>query len=463
MDKTDFLRSIRALALEYDMLPRNATVLIALSGGRDSMALCHALLALRKELGFSLSAAHLNHGLRGAESARDAAFVADYCQTVGLPLLQSSVDVAALATAQKRGIEETAREARYAFLEESAAAYSATRIATAHHADDNLETLLLHLLRGAGLRGLAGIPPIRGCIVRPMLHCTRADIDAYLAEEGIPYVEDSSNADEAMRRNQLRHSIVPQLRAHNPKITESVCQLQETLRADEACLTASAMRYYREARHAEDGMVIPVSVLAGLPRALAVRVLRRMLEEIEAAMPGHKHFEAMLALLHSPDPTGALHLPGGILVQRIYGDLLLCWDHLHEPAPVPPPLVPKAEGSVDWGDYVVSLSRRPVPPEAAWTPYSAYLRVEAGDLLLRGRATGDLLALPRRRTKRIKKWMIEEKIPRRDRDSLPILATGNTVVFAAGLGPASGAVANPGEMAHYIEIVRRRNSHEPGS
>ena len=180
------LETIKALTTEYDMLPRGGTVLCAVSGGADSMCLLHLLHTWAGEGGFRVAAAHYNHNLRGAESDRDAAFVAEWCAGQDIPCVIGAGDVAHEARARGLGVEETARQMRYEFLRGAADAMGCGRIATAHSADDNLETLLLHLVRGAGLHGLAGIPPRRGVVVRPLLTTSRAEIVAYLEANGVP-------------------------------------------------------------------------------------------------------------------------------------------------------------------------------------------------------------------------------------------------------------------------------------
>ena len=194
-----------AFADKYDMLPgEGGSVLCALSGGADSMALLTVLERLAKERGFTLYAAHFNHQLRGEESQRDEDFVTDWCQKRGIQLEVGRGDVAKQAEEEGKGVEETARAMRYGFLTEAARTLEADKIATAHNADDNAETLLLHLVRGTGLDGLTGIPPVRGILIRPLLATPRQQIEAWLTQEGIPHVEDSSNQTDAYARNRLR-------------------------------------------------------------------------------------------------------------------------------------------------------------------------------------------------------------------------------------------------------------------
>ena len=272
------LETIKALTTEYDMLPRGGTVLCAVSGGADSMCLLHLLHTWAGEGGFRVAAAHYNHNLRGAESDRDAAFVAEWCAGQDIPCVIGAGDVAHEARARGLGVEETARQMRYEFLRGAADAMGCGRIATAHSADDNLETLLLHLVRGAGLHGLAGIPPRRGVVVRPLLTTSRAEIVAYLEANGVAHVEDSSNTDEGYARNRIRRQVVPVLRQLNPRLTESAAETMGYLRTDNDYLNAQAAAACQNARWAEDDLVIEARHIAQLPAAIAPRAVRRLLE-----------------------------------------------------------------------------------------------------------------------------------------------------------------------------------------
>ena len=204
------VRQVRAFCGKHDMLPQGGTVLCAVSGGRDSMALLHLLGVLGAEEGFQVAAAHFNHRLRPAAD-RDEAFVRSWCAGRGIPLFCGSGDVSAFARETGRSVEDAARELRYRFLEEAAEDLGADRIAAAHHREDNAETVLLHLLRGAALQGLGGIPPVRGRIVRPLLETAREDIDQYIRRHSIPFVEDETNSDTAFTRNRLRLEVLPVL------------------------------------------------------------------------------------------------------------------------------------------------------------------------------------------------------------------------------------------------------------
>ena len=222
-----FEHRVLSFCREQGLLERGSRVICAVSGGADSMALVWCLYLLREPLELTISAAHFNHGLRGGESDRDEEFVRRFCADYGIALTVGRGQI----RAQGRGLEDAARRARYAFLE---SLEPGARIATAHTADDNAETVLLHLLRGAGLRGLGGIAPSRGRVIRPMLSVTRREVEEFLARWSVPHVEDSTNGRPDFLRNRIRSEVVPVLRRENPQFVQNCSRMALTLRQDQA-------------------------------------------------------------------------------------------------------------------------------------------------------------------------------------------------------------------------------------
>jgi tRNA(Ile)-lysidine synthase len=274
-------------------------VLCAVSGGADSVCLLHLLWSGGD---LELTAAHFEHGLRGEESLRDARFVEDFCRERGIPLVLEHGDAAAYAREKGLGVEEAARELRYAFLERKAETLGCDWIVTAHNADDNAETLLLNLCRGAGAAGLSGIPPRRGKILRPLLNCSRAEIEAYLREHGLEHVEDSSNESDEYRRNVLRHRVTPVLRELNPRFAEAAGRTARLLRQDEDCLATLTDAFIRREH---DGESVPIPALLALHPAVASRVLRRLCPK----SLGQEHVETALAFC-AGEGLAFLDLPG---------------------------------------------------------------------------------------------------------------------------------------------------------
>lgn len=280
--------------LDKNKIPRDTRLLCAVSGGADSM--CLLAMALRE--GLNVCAAHYEHGLRGEESLRDCRFVEDFCREKGIELIVEHGDVGAYAKDNKLGTEEAARLLRYAFLEESAKKAGCAYIATAHNADDNAETVLFNLTRGGGAKGLSGIPPVRGNIIRPLLSMTREQIEAYNAENGIGHVEDSTNQSTQYSRNLIRHKVMPILRELNPAFAEAVLRSAESLRADEELLESLAAEFVSSKLY--DG-ALPVNELKELPQPIRMRVYRALCgrglgavhaQSIDALLCGKTHAHA---------------------------------------------------------------------------------------------------------------------------------------------------------------------------
>lgn len=450
------LRKVKALAAEYDMLPRGARVLCAVSGGTDSMCLLQLLGELAAEGGFQICAAHYDHRLRGAESAGDAAFVTDWCAQLGIPCVTGGGDVAAEAARLGRGIEETAREMRYAFLRGAAEELGCGRIATAHNADDNAETLLLHLARGTGLHGLTGIPPRRGDIVRPLLTCSRGEIEVYLDAHGVPHREDSSNSDESYSRNRLRARVIPVLRELNPRFIEQTADTIRHLRADDDYLSAQADRICAGARREGETLVLKADVLAALPDALAIRAARKLLAWLGEGSCTAAHLRAIVELARRDDPSASLCLPGGRQVRRVYGELW--FTHRTQEAALTAVALNTDGTTAPPGSLWMVRCTPCVCPTAESTPEHFYLaRARCGGLTLRPRRTGDTLRLPHRTGSRtVKKYLIDTRIPRWDRERVPVLADEYGVAAVAGLGPDAGRLARPGEAALEVIFIEKK-------
>ena len=248
-------------ARKWNML--DGLVLCAVSGGRDSMVMLHLLSALGAEGSFRIAAAHFNHRLRPAAD-RDEAFVRDWCREQGIPLTCGAGDARGFACREGLSVEDAARKLRYAFLESAARDMGADHIATAHHREDNAETVLLHLLRGTGLQGLGGIAPVRGAIVRPLLETSRAEIDAYAARNSVPYVEDESNRDTRFTRNRLRLEVLPLLEEISPGCTVRIAAAAELLREENEHLRREAEALAPEAAPAAN-MEAPKTAVKGTP------------------------------------------------------------------------------------------------------------------------------------------------------------------------------------------------------
>lgn len=401
--------------LQISLLPPGSRVLCAVSGGVDSMCLLH-LLSQREEL--SLVCAHFNHQLRGEESDRDEAFVRDMCKQWNIPLTVGRGDVEAFARREKLSLEEAGRTLRYAFLYQAAEEELCDWIATAHNAEDNAETLLLHLLRGSGLNGLTGISPQRGKLVRPLLTTSRKEIEAYLIQHDIPHREDSTNADDAYTRNRVRHQLLPLLEEMNPGFVRRLTSAIPRLRADNDYLNDLARQLLTKTEHREDGLVLPAALLSQAPAPVASRAVRLLLAQ---AAGGNwdcsaAHLEAVLELCRSSSPSAQVSLPHGLTARREYGLLVLAHDLPAQPLePMP---LQEGDNPVPGLPWTVVLQGPPWP-----------------GLVVRSRQTGDSLTLPGGHTKTLKKLFIDQKLPRRERERRPVVADNDGVIAVAGVGP----------------------------
>ena len=399
------LNKLRAFLKEQALLSPGDSVIAAVSGGADSVAMLFALYLLRDELGITLEAAHFNHHLRGAESDRDEAFVTDFCGRYGIPLHLGSGRI----VPGKKGLEAAARDARYAFLRRLPG-----KVATAHTADDNAETVLMRLIRGTGLKGLGAIAPVSGNVIRPMLTVTRDDVEAFLEEYALPHVEDSSNGTDDFLRNRIRHGILPLMRAENPRIGENLSAMALLLRQDEACLQAMI----------PEEQVPDVSRLKAMEPALRRRALERFLKAQGVREPEQIHILQAEQLLYHWSPSAAMQFPGGVTIGRQYDRLVRL-----ECAPELPETRLSVPGETCIGgkrfvsEYATDLEERP----------DSVLVCPVGVLTVRSRRSGDIMRLPGG-TRSLKKMYIDRKIPASQRTAVPVLADDRGVLAVFGIG-----------------------------
>lgn len=291
----------------FGLIGEGEKVLVGVSGGADSVALLHTLLALSSRMGFFVCAAHLNHGIRGEEAESDALFVKDLCELYGVELYQELIDVPSLAREHRETLEQAGRVARYDFLSRAKKRFGADKIAVAHHMDDQAESILLHLTRGSGLLGLTGMQPQRGDLIRPLLFLRRREIEAYLEKEGIAFCTDATNLERGGTRNRLRLDAIPYIEKNiNPSIVESLCSMGELLWRDESYLAAQAEAALASAK---SGAGYLRDELKKLPLPILTRCLRIALFNAGAKADIERvHIEKVIELLSSR--TGAtLSLP----------------------------------------------------------------------------------------------------------------------------------------------------------
>lgn len=410
---------------EQNLIAPGDTVICAVSGGADSVAMLFALYLLREKLGITLEAAHFNHNLRGEESLRDETFVRELCARYEIPLHAASGEI----HPGKKGLEAAARDARYAFLESLPG-----KIATAHTADDNAETILMHLVRGTGLKGLGGIAPQRGKLIRPMLGITRREVEDFLAEWHLPHVEDSTNETDAFLRNRLRHHVMPLLAAENPRIAENLSQMALRLREDEACLT--------QLSHYE---TLPeVETLRTLPSAVRSRMLERFLKENGVREPEDVHIAQAEALVFSDSPSASAAFPGGVTLSRQYGHLTA-----NPTGEAFTPVTLTCPGSAEAAGIRITCE-----PAGELAQSENLLTVcPSGKISIRPRQTGDKIRLSGG-SKSLKKLFIDRKIPAADREQIPVVCDeiGILGVYSIGVNLDRAAQTLPAVTIRFERI-----------
>ena len=420
--------------MKLDPVRPGERVLCAVSGGADSMYLLCRMLELAPERGFQVLCAHFDHGMRGEASARDAVFVAEFCRRHGVP--------AFIKHDRVTGGEAEARAARYAFLEQCAAENACQWIATAHTADDHAETMLLQLARGAGLRGLGGIAPVRGKLLRPMLDTTREEVEAWLRDHGVEHVEDATNASDAYARNRVRHGAMPALQSVNPAFAQHTVRTAALLREDEAYLTALA-----EAFVDEQGTSPSVDALAALARPVRARVFARL----APAPLSLVHVEALHALCFGTEAAD-LSLPGGVHAVREAGCITFAPE-----AAAPWPEAALLPGSSVTGPNgsVITLSK----PERAVEIHNTLTSFFFKNTEIRGKLSvtppkdGDRIRLPGRGcTKKLSDLFAEAKLPRSRRAGVAVLRDDLGVAAVFGFGMAERLCAVPGEVVLHASM-----------
>ncbi len=464
----DVLSQIHRAIRRHDLLPRDETVIVGVSGGPDSLCLLHALMALRGEFGVDLHVAHLNHRLRGADADADAQFVSDLAARWRVPCTLGVRDVAGLAREHKLSIEEAARQARYAFLAEVALENGSRTIAVAHNADDQAESVLMHFLRGSGTAGLRGMLPktdlselritnyefvIRNSelkLIRPLLDVPRADVEHYCREHDLQPRFDRSNLDTTFFRNRLRHELLPLLETYNPNIRQVLRHTADVVAAEVEMLRAAVEDAWRAAIASDSNDAVTFNLMAwrGLPVAMQRATLREAIRRLRPSLRNvnFAHVEDAVSRLQDARTGGRITLPQQLMLSVDYQTFTIA-DAVRQPNRPDWPLLsarqslpihipgvtrlPHSDWLLEatyldaWGDDVFSN------PD----PWTAYLDADAAgsELSVRTRQPGDVFH-PQGMTAplRLTNWMTNIKIPRHLRDSLPLIIAADRIVWVAG-------------------------------
>ncbi|HIC91348.1 MAG TPA: tRNA lysidine(34) synthetase TilS [Syntrophaceae bacterium] len=428
---------------KYNMLTQGDKVVVAVSGGPDSTALLHILNHLREEWNLSLIVTHFNHGLRGNESHRDATFVENLAKLLMLPCRVGKGDIYSFKHQMKLSTEEAARILRYQFLEDTLKMEGAQRIALGHTADDQAEDILMKVLRGSGRLGLCGMPPVRDKIfIRPLIEVSRRQIERFLDQYDLSYVTDSSNRDQRFLRNKIRLDLIPLLeRTYNPKLRENLVQLSSILRDEEDWLQGIVAQEFLKILKYHDfaKVILDASRFLDLHRALQLRLIRKAVETVKGDLRaiGFNHILDVLKLASQTHPSKMLNLPHGLIVRRSYEHIIFekrtkePVDFLYLVSDLKPVVVKEVNKVISFEvvDYNKDLNIE-VDKNTAYLDYS---KVHF-PLIIRNIRAGDRFRpLGMESFKKIKDFLINCKIPKNMRKSIPLLVAGDQIVWVAGL------------------------------
>ena len=420
--------------------PQDSPLLVAYSGGADSGALLHMVIAYAKEHGAKVYAAHVNHGIRGAEADRDEEFCRATAKQYGIELFTLRADVPGIAAKEQKSIETAARDVRYAFFSDVMKKHAIKTLCVAHNADDNLETIIFNIARGSALGGVCGIPLTRdvdgGVIVRPMLSISKADILDYCSVNNIKYVTDSTNTDTDYARNRIRARIIPELKAIAPGAENAAARLSDTLRADALCLDSMAEWFLSETRN---GYFIETEKLCGSPSAIVTRALMTMYSEIsEGASLEYDHIKALMELANKATPHASLDLPFGI--RAVIENKSLGFTKADKP-PKNYDLSPfslelsMGENKIEEIGALITLKNEQKNINVYKKSMNLAIDFDKilGSLCARERRAGDKIRIGGM-SRSIKKLMCDKKIPLELRPKIPVLCAGDEIVAVPYLG-----------------------------
>ena len=435
----------------HSLIAGGDKLVVAVSGGPDSVCLLHILWKLREELGIGLHAAHLNHQLRGGESDADASYVAELADRLGIPATIESRDVRAYQAEHRLSLEEAAREVRYAFLARTTAATGATAVAVGHTADDHVETIIMHLLRGSGTRGLRGLLPVKRwqlegkalIIVRPLLELTREETTAYCRKHRLNPRTDTSNLSKEPFRNRIRHQLLPELREYNPQVAEALLRNARLAADDIAFIDSEVERLWDKVAQIEkDSVIIRKDEFLTLPSALQRHLLRAAVEKLLGDLKDIEagHIEDIMNALNKPAGK-AIGLPGGLTFTIEYERYVLSTD-VSSLCPFPPledeaPLNVPGRTEIPGWNIMAAL----LPPSrtgeagANDADFTAWLdfTITGDKLTVRRRRNGDRFQpLGMEQPKKLNEFMINARIPRNWRRCIPIVCSSQQIIWTVG-------------------------------
>lgn len=443
------------------LLAKGDKVLVACSGGPDSLALLHVLFQLRQEYDLYLAVAHVDHMLRGEEAREDARFVGNFCEKLGVACYQTAINVAEYSKETGRSVEETARLLRYAYLRKTAQDAGIGKIATGHHRDDQAETVLLNLLRGAGSSGLAGMQPTENDIIRPFLAISREDIEAYCDEYKLKPRIDSTNAHTDYTRNRIRLELLPALEKYNPNIKAALYRTAMLVGTEQAFIRGFAARIIPETVREDNGKtILDAKRFAQEHLAVQREILRNVLEKKRGHLKGITfcHVEQLLEMLLFKPVGSSMTLPGGLSAKKGYDVLELGGELVAKQVP-PNIAYPGTElvipGTTEIPELGITVTAKILSAKPKAEPCSAVFDLDALTLpvYVRTRREGDYFR-PKgmQGHQKLKKYFINAKVLQEKRDYIPIFADSLEIIWVGGCRCAEHAGVSPATK-HFLQLT----------
>ncbi|MBA3071090.1 MAG: tRNA lysidine(34) synthetase TilS, partial [Nitrospirae bacterium] len=429
----NLLGQVNTAIKKHSMLSEKDRVLIGLSGGPDSVCLLHALNNLKDGYKLALHAIYIDHGLRPDEIPSEIEFCKKLCETLGVPFITKSVDVKSYAKEYCLNKQEAARELRYKIFEDVALEIGSSRIALAHNADDQAETFFMRILRGAGQKGLSGIPPVRGKIIRPLIEIERKNIEEFLDGISQSFIFDSSNLKKDYFRNWLRLSVMPEFKRQNPELIRTISRTSEIIREEdnylELIVTKTLMKLIpKKTDRTIELFLVPLETM---DRVILRRVLRRAIDAVKGLRGiGFVHIEDIIELVKRGNSGDRIYLPKGIRVIKGYATLILTSEQPSRLGAyilnVPEELALKESGILIKSSFADSAE---IPCDGKSKVIIDAERIRL-PLVVRARKSGDLFyPFGFGKRKKLQDFFVDEKIPRDERDSIPIVLSGDNIVW----------------------------------
>ncbi|MBW1690598.1 MAG: tRNA lysidine(34) synthetase TilS [Deltaproteobacteria bacterium] len=426
---------------EHKMINSGERVIVAVSGGPDSVCLLEILFQLREILNICLIVAHLDHGLRPGEDESETEFVEKLASRLGLAFTHERA--AQLANAHGSSLEETAREIRYKFFERSLKEHHAQRVALGHNKNDQAETVLMNILRGTGSSGLSGMPPVRdNLFIRPLIKTTRDELLAYLREKDLSYMTDSSNLEKKHLRNRMRLELIPSLLTYQPRLIEHLNDLAFLCREENRFMEQEARKCLQDmvSNSSEGTFDLPLAVVTGLPSPLKYRVIREAIKRAKGNLRRvhFRHIRAITDLVENRKPQAGINLPDHVVVKKIYDRLR--FSRAEEPEAVDFSYAITGAGIIPIREINMSIACEEVPRQRftgrSQSDRECFLDLEAlrWPLKVRNFRAGDkFMPLGLNGFKKLKDLFIEQRIPSGDRKRIPILESNGDIAWVCGI------------------------------